>query len=231
MTTDARQVEYWEQDHGHRGFDHPIVRDFAMQRVRFIQSLLDLSEVQSALDVGCGNGFSTYYLREHISDIWAVDRSEFMLARHPLHSEGRLRQGDALSLPFEDGRFDLVYAWEVLHHIDNPVDAVKEMARVSRRYVLVAEPNPRNPAQYAFAWYDPEHRWVLRFNKRYMRGLFEAAGLRVLHCLSGGWIFPNKTPAFAMPLLKQMPYRFPLGISNWVLAVKDSVPAAPAAPR
>lgn len=221
MTTDARQVEYWEQDHGHRGYDHPIVREFATQRVNFIRKLLNLAEVRNALDVGCGNGFSTYYMRAHIPEMWAVDRSEYMLARHPLHHEGRTRQGDALSLPFPDGEFDLVYAWEVLHHISEPVRAVREMARVSKRYVMVAEPNPRNPAQFAFAYYDPEHRWVLNFTKRYMRRTFEEAGLKVRACVSGGCIFPNMTPAFMMPLLRLIPYRIPLvGISNWILAEK-----------
>lgn len=221
MTNDARQAEYWESYSKYREYDHPIVRFFAEQRIAFIRRHLDLATIRSALDVGCGNGFSTYYMRQHVPEVWAVDRSEHMLSRHPLRHEGRVRAGDALHLPFEDGAFDLVYAWEVLHHIAEPLQAVREMARASRRYVLVAEPNPLNPAQFAFALYDPEHRWVLRYTKRYMRGLFEQAGLRVLMCCTGGWIFPNMTPAFLMPVLRRLPYRFPLlGISNWVLASK-----------
>lgn len=221
MTSDAQQAAYWEQNHGHRGYDHFIVSFFARQRVSFIQSILDLSTISNALDVGCGNGFSTYYMREYIPEIWAVERSEYMLSRHPLYDEGRTRIGDALNLPFDAGAFDLVYEWEVLHHIERAVLAVKEMARCSRRYVLVAEPNPWNPVQYGFACYDREHRWVLRFTKRYIHGMFEQAGLRVRASVTGGWIFPNKSPACLLPVLKRMPYNFFFGITNWVLGEKQ----------
>ena len=218
MTTDERQLDYWARDHGFRRYDDPVVRTFASQRLRFLEGWLDLSTVQRALDVGCGDGFSTFYFRQRVTEVWATDRSEVMLGRHPLRGEQRLCVADARALPYGSGSFDLVYGWEMLHHISDPVAVVSEMARVSRRYVLVVEPNRAHPLQFAFALLDPEHRWVLRYSLAYLRGICERAGLRVLRSARGGHIFPNRTPRRLAPLLAAIPYAAPFGISNWVLA-------------
>lgn len=222
MTDDSKQQAYFEKDQGFRAYNHPVVRFFARQRVEYLRTLLNLEAVGNALDVGCGSGFSTYYMKQHIEDIWAVDRSPAMLRQHPLQGSARLFEGDALRLPFADNSFDLVYAWEVLHHIPRPELAVAEMARVSRRYVLVAEPNPLNLAQFLFALVDAEHRWVLRYRLPFMRKLFRTGGLKIKFSGSGGWIFPNKTPLVLLPFLSRLPYRSPWGISNWVLGCKKS---------
>ena len=222
MTNDHRQRVYWEADHGFRLYDHPVVRFFAMQRIRFIQNWLDLEHTANALDIGCGDGFSTYYMYESVRNIWAVDRSHRMLTRHPLKNLGRVAMSDALKLPFGDNTFDLVFGWEMLHHIAEPARAVAEMARVSRRYVLTAEPNRNNPLQFAFALLDREHRWVLHYTLPFMQGLFESVGLQVERAASGGWVFPNKTPTWLLPLLQRLPYTSPIGISNWVLGSKPS---------
>ena len=186
-----------------------------MQQV--FDAWLPRDHVRNALDVGCGNGFSTYYVAERIPDITAVDRSEHMLERHPLRGSANLLSADARHLPFEDNSFDLVYAWEVLHHIPDPSEVLREMARVSRRYVLVAEPNRYNPALFAYALADPEHRWTLRFSLNYMRRQCRQAGLRVVRADIGGWIFPNKAPLKLLPVLLRLPFWFPLATSNWVL--------------
>lgn len=220
VTTDERQIAYWAQDRGHRTHDHPVVQFFATQRVEFIEQCLHLSNVTNALDVGCGNGFSTFYMRRRVPAIWASDRSRFMLSRHPLRADRRLAAADAVALPFADATFDLVYGWEVLHHMAEPVRAVREMARVSRRYVFLVEPNPWNAAQLAFALWDPEHRWVLRYTRKYMGRLCEQAGLRVVRAVTGGWVLPNVTPDVLLGVLRRLPYRFALGLSNWVFAVK-----------
>lgn len=219
-TNDRRQQAYWEEDHRFRTYDHPIVRFFAQQRIQYIRTWFDLTGVESALDVGCGDGFSTYYMREHIPDIWAVDRSHRMLSRHPLRGTGKIGVADVLELPFRDKAFDLVYGWEVLHHIADPRQAVAEMARVSRRYVLAVEPNRYNPFQFGFALVDREHRWVLRYSTAYLRSVFASVGLGIAYAGSGGWVFPNKTPRWLMPLLSRIPYRSPFGISTWVLGQK-----------
>jgi ubiquinone/menaquinone biosynthesis C-methylase UbiE len=222
MTDTQRQRAYWESEHGFRTYDHPVVRFFASQRIEYVRSWLDFHNVQSALDVGCGSGFSTYYMNQQVGDIWAFDRSNRMLADHPLKDDHKLMLADALQLPFADNTFDLAYGWEILHHIAEPSDVIAEMARVSSKYVLVAEPNPLNPVQFAFALADAEHRWVLRYRLSYMRNLFEKAGLQIVHASAGGWIFPNKTPMSLLPVLRHLPYRSPVGISNWVLGGKRS---------
>lgn len=220
MTDDSLQHDYWEQEHGHREYNHPVVSAFARQRIAYIQQWLNLDNIQTALDVGCGNGFSTYYLSSYIPHILGVDRSQAMLNRHPAKQEKNLAIADGFQLPFRDSGFDLVYGWEIVHHISDPGIVVLEMARVSQRYVLLAEPNRNNPAQFAFALWDKEHRWVLRYSLGYMRQMFQSAGLKVVHAGCGGWLFPNVTPPWLLSLILKLPYRFPLGISNWVLGEK-----------
>ena len=217
MTTDSRQLDYWARDHGFRRYDDPVVKLFATQRLDFLATWLDLSTIGGALDVGCGDGFSTFYVGQRLRQVWATDRSPQMLARHPLAAERRLAVSDARQLPYRDASFDLVYGWEMLHHISEPEMVVAEMARVSRRYVLVVEPNRNHPAQFAFALLDPEHRWVLRYSLRYLRDLCRVAGLRVVRSGTGGHLFPNRTPRSLAPWLARLPYASRAGISNWVL--------------
>jgi ubiquinone/menaquinone biosynthesis C-methylase UbiE len=47
---------------------------------------------------------------------------------------------DAEALPFRDECFDVVAVHDGLHHVQNPDRAIREMARVARRGVLILEP-------------------------------------------------------------------------------------------
>jgi SAM-dependent methyltransferase len=221
---DGLQAAYWEDEsHGFRPPEHPIVRFFASQRWRYLARQMDLSSVQTALDVGCGDGFSSLYAPPHLQ-VTACDGSLTMLRRH---RGARRLQVDAFQLPFRDRSFDLVFCWELLHHVSQPHEVLSEMARVSKRWVIVCEPNPLNPAQFGFAWYDRAHRWVLRFSERYLRKQAKTAGLRVERFARCGWIFPNKTPWGMFDLVKHLPYRLPLlGITSCLIARReDALPA------
>jgi SAM-dependent methyltransferase len=217
----ATEQEYWEVERGYRYYDHPVVEAFMSQRLGYIRSWLDLTQIETALDVGCGNGFSTYYVSKFIPNCWAIDTSARMLQRHPFRRGGRISQADGMRLPFPDDCFDLVYAWEVLHHIPQPHLALAEMRRVSRHYVLTAEPNRDQPLLFIRALLVPARRHILPFSSRYLKQQFEKAGLTVVHSGRGGWLFPNATPLWMLPLLRMIPYRSFLGITNWVLGRKD----------
>ncbi|MGQ0536848.1 MAG: class I SAM-dependent methyltransferase [Methanobacteriota archaeon] len=86
-----------------------------------------------AVDLGAGNGFLTEVLLERGASVVAVDRSEAMLdvlaRRFPAAA---VRRGDAEALPMPDGAADLVVANMLLHHVERPPAAIREMARVLR---------------------------------------------------------------------------------------------------
>ena len=99
---------------------------------------------ESVLDVGCGEGVVT----ERIADSTGADTVGVDLGTDELQDEWRRRERERLAfrpasaydLPFADGSFDLVCALEVLEHLERPRDALAELARVSRRALLVSVP-------------------------------------------------------------------------------------------
>ena len=93
-----------------------------------------------ALDVGCGTGLVMEVLGE-LFDVEGIDIDPGMVEE--CKSRGlKASAADALSLPFDDSSFDIVYCSFLLLWVKDPVKAVSEMKRVSRRWVLcLAEPD------------------------------------------------------------------------------------------
>jgi SAM-dependent methyltransferase len=98
--------------------------------------------VATALDVGCGDGRLLGPLASVVPVVVGVDRWSVPLLRAP----GSKTLGCITALPFRGASFDLVMAAEVIEHLA-PQDfhaASAELARVSRRYVLVTVPYREN---------------------------------------------------------------------------------------
>lgn len=215
--SDKTQRMYWERDHSFRDIRHPIVGFFASQRWDYIRKYLDFDDMSEVLDLGSGEGLSSYYAPKHWK-VTSVDAALPMLTNNP---NTRRVIADAYNLPFPDNHFDLVSCWELLHHIQNPSDAFRELHRVTKKAALVFEPNPYNPAQLAFSYFDKEHAWVRRNTFSFLPKLARSAGFVVSRFIIGGLIFPNKTPHFLFRLLKKLPYRCPaIGISQVLILEK-----------
>lgn len=100
----------------------------------------------SMLDVGTGSGDILRTLAAWLRGTGATVRAVGLDAgEEVLRVAGRgdisLVRGDVCDLPFPDDAFDVVCATLVLHHVPDEVQgrALREMARVARRRVLVAE--------------------------------------------------------------------------------------------
>jgi SAM-dependent methyltransferase len=95
------------------------------------------ADVHSVLDAGCGNGVLTNQLTQ-TGRIVGVDRSFAALQ----WVRPDKCQSDLAALPFADNSFDALVSTEVLEHL--PVflygQALDEMVRVTRRYLLVSVP-------------------------------------------------------------------------------------------
>lgn len=90
------------------------------------------------LDIACGTGFLTRHLR---GEVVGLDASERMLAEARKQVPGAsFVQGDALSLPFEDGAFDRVFTSYFYCHLEPEERArfLAEARRVASELVVVA---------------------------------------------------------------------------------------------
>lgn len=59
-------------------------------------------------------------------------------------------QGDALSMPFESGSFDLAFSSAVIEHVgnrENQAAFIRECVRVSKKYVFITTPNRYYPIE------------------------------------------------------------------------------------
>ncbi len=97
------------------------------------------------LDVGCGPGSITLDLHRRVEPgrVVGLENSEDALqfARAAAEEQGRDIEfvlGDAYALDFPDASFDVVHAHQVMHHLEDPVAALREMGRVCRPDGVVA---------------------------------------------------------------------------------------------
>ncbi len=89
-----------------------------------------LREGESVLDVACGTAANAAWLKDRCR-YFGVDLSVTAL-QQPIHPFLRLACGDADHLPFRHAAFDGVVATYVLEHAVEPIEALREMCRVTK---------------------------------------------------------------------------------------------------
>jgi ubiquinone/menaquinone biosynthesis C-methylase UbiE len=196
--------------------DHPVVRQYVVPKIGQIRQVVPLESNTRLLDVGCGNGFFSYYFAQ-VCDTVGVDFSQKMLAQNPIPQKILM---DASQLSFQDMAFDVVFCHALLHHVDNLDQVLREMRRVSRKYVVILEPNRNNPLMFLFSAIVPEERKALAFSMGYLRKKMEHNQLKVVASFAHGMTVPNKTPVPLLPLVKLLDFRQPFGMTNILIAEK-----------
>lgn len=92
-----------------------------------------LARNRRVLEVACGAGYGSYELAQVARAVTATDISEeaVQYAReHYVHPALKFETAPATSLPYEDGSFDLVVAFEVIEHLDDWRTLLSEARRL-----------------------------------------------------------------------------------------------------
>ena len=128
----------------YRSVDQALVN---WREQRIVEALLQSCQLRggAVLDVPCGYGrFTALFARLGIA-VTGADVSDAMVhqARDNQGAAGRGRwlAADIGHLPFADGMFDCAFSVRLLHHRyshDVRVRMLRELARVSRRFVLLS---------------------------------------------------------------------------------------------
>jgi SAM-dependent methyltransferase len=116
---------------------------------------LELLPDDDLLDVGCGSARMLADHASHVRFVAGLDASEIQvrmarerLAERIAAGTAEIVQGDAMELPWEDGRFSAVNCLNCLKFVPDPGKALREMARVLRpggRAVLTFDEDVTDP--------------------------------------------------------------------------------------
>lgn len=212
------QKEYWERKElaKRRLPEHPVVAAYALPKISMIRRCIDITNQTRLLDVGCGNGFFTFYFNK-ICDVYGIDYSEKMLQINPVKKTFLM---DVNNIKFDDSSFDVVFCHALLHHVESVDRVLQEMRRVSKKYIVILEPNRSNPLMFLFSLIVKEERMALKFSLSYLRDITRKNGLRIVVSFSYGMIVPNKTPTFFLPLANLFNFKQPFGMTNFIIAEK-----------
>ncbi len=130
----------------------------ALEKAVLRRLLEGFSGARSVLEVGCGTGHFTRWLRDAGWAAAGLDLSAPMLAEAWALNGMPLVRGDARRLPFADGVFDVTALITTLEFLDCPERALAEAVRVARDGVLLGVLN----------------RWSLLGLRRRLSGLFRS---------------------------------------------------------
>jgi SAM-dependent methyltransferase len=100
------------------------------------------------LDAGCGAGHALQLAAKRGAEVTGLDASAGLLrvARRRL-PDSDIRQGDIEKLPYGDGMFDAVTAFNSVQYASDPTAALREMRRVTRPGAPVAISTWGDPAR------------------------------------------------------------------------------------
>jgi len=117
------------------------IRENDRTRVKLTSDMIP-KDVQSIVDIGCGNGIFVNYLTQNsrrFKPLMGVDRSKIALK---FVKTDKVRANIDF-LPFRAGEFDLVTCLEVIEHLPVKTYALglRELCRISNKYVLISVPN------------------------------------------------------------------------------------------
>lgn len=124
---------------------NPLQQFFLRRFFKKIRKLFKkIGEKTSVLDVGCGEGFTIRTLKalSPNSTFVGVDTDKKALAyAQERDAPTTYVEASIFALPFPDKSFDLILCNEVLEHLDNPGKALRELRRVTKKYILVSVPH------------------------------------------------------------------------------------------
>jgi 2-polyprenyl-3-methyl-5-hydroxy-6-metoxy-1,4-benzoquinol methylase len=124
------------------GTKNPISRALMNGFMNAARELYGQTGASTMVELGCGEGELAARLLEHApAEYLGTDLSTEIIeeakSRFP-HLKFEAHSADGL--PFEENSFDLVVACEVLEHVENPREVLREIKRLSRKWVLVSVP-------------------------------------------------------------------------------------------
>ena len=126
----------------HQSVDFELRTEFgnAEANLRFLRDAADLTPGTRILEIGTGSGALLKHLLDRGHTVRGVEINDDRIAEsRVLHGDLPIQKVEGITLPFEDGSFDLVLSFDVFEHIPDSDAHLREVRRVlgqTGRYLL-----------------------------------------------------------------------------------------------
>jgi len=143
------------------------------------------------LDLGCGNGNLTLYIKNKGLNIVGVDKSQELLDIAKKKCKAQFVKADMTELPFKDNEFDCILAIAIFHHLETEearIKALDEMKRVLKpdgRIFLSVWAKYEGQGGKIIKW-DNEERYYYFFKEKELKDLIKKAGFNVIWSKKSG---------------------------------------------
>ena len=125
------------------------------------------------LDAGCGSGRNMVELAR-LGTVTGVELSETSVCLARARGVGEVIEGSVLEMPFEPDSFDLAVSLDVIEHLDQDLDALRELRRVVAPggALLITVP------AYEWLWsgHDEINHHYRRYTRRTLQRVAQQAG-------------------------------------------------------
>lgn len=119
-------------------------------RWKVIHPLLD-PQSKTLLDIGC----SELYFYSQLKDRYEITLADY----EPQHE--LIQKEDVENLSFHDRSFDIVLCQQVLEHVLNPVQALSELKRITKKQLLITVPYEPFFTIARFCLWEKNHLWAV----------------------------------------------------------------------
>jgi ubiquinone/menaquinone biosynthesis C-methylase UbiE len=134
----AKTADGYDSQHLSHGDEHYLA-------LNYLDGLVKFNDIKTLLDIGAGTGRVALFLKKRNPALKIISIEPVKELRDIGYAKGleqsELLDGDVYSLPFQNSSFDLVCAFGVFHHLENPLAALGEMQRVSRSSIFISDSN------------------------------------------------------------------------------------------
>jgi len=113
---------------------------------RIIETHFPDSKYESMLDLGCGNGDLLLRLKNKFQNLYGADIVSYLNKSATEKIDFKIIDLNTEELPYGDRQFNLVTAFQVIEHLENPFLVMREIKRVLKPdgLFLFSVPNPYN---------------------------------------------------------------------------------------
>ncbi len=135
----SRTATQYDHSHIHPGKDEHSIA------LHFLSAIITMYSVETILDVGAGTGRTIEFVTKYHPEIKIIGIEPVSELREIGYKKGisslQLMDGNGNNIHFNNGEFDLVCEFGVLHHVPKPSIMVSEMLRVANKYIFISDSN------------------------------------------------------------------------------------------